>query len=189
MEIEVKSVRTGGRSAKIQKSVHDAVKKLLAISPTSDITVYTVANEAGVPPSTIYRRWGDINRLLADVAVQHLYPETVPKEMGNYQADIIEWVEQYYEEMSSETGRDMLREIVYAKQGSASSQCTDMINMQLAVINKRAHERGEKTLPNENIINFVVSPIIFHILFDTQSLTIESVHALLNRVFTNNEYQ
>ncbi|EKT64780.1 TetR/AcrR family transcriptional regulator [Providencia burhodogranariea] len=187
MEIEVKSARTGGRSAKIQKSVHDAVNKLLAITPTSEITVYAVANEAGVPPSTIYRRWGDINRLLADVAVQHLYPETVPKDMGSYQADIIEWVEQYYEEMASETGRDMLREIIYAKECSASSQCTDMINTQLEVINKRAHERGEKILSNENIINFVVSPIIFHILFDTQSLTIESVHSLINRLLINNE--
>ncbi|MCW2255430.1 hypothetical protein M2263_001521 [Providencia alcalifaciens] len=125
----------------------------------------------------------------ADHAVQHLYPETVPKDMGSYQADIIEWVEQYYEEMASETGRDMLREIVYVKEGGASSQCTDMINTQLSVINKRANERGEKILPNENIINFIVSPIIFHILFDTQSLTIESVHALLNRIFTHGEYQ
>lgn len=188
MEISVKSLRTGGRSAKIQQAVYSAVNKLLEESPPATLSVYTIAAEAGVPASTIYRRWGDINRLLADVAVQKLHPDTIPNDMGSYQADIIEWVEQYYEEMSSPTGMSMLREIIYAKEGCAAKRCTVIIGEQLDIINTRAQERGEQIIPNELLINFVVSPIIFHLLFDNETLTCEKALSFLNKLFLEAPY-
>ncbi|MGG4662702.1 TetR/AcrR family transcriptional regulator [Providencia vermicola] len=183
MEISVKSLRTGGRSAKIQQAVYSAVNKLLEECDPSTLSVYTIASEAGVPASTIYRRWGDLNRLLADVAVQKLHPDTIPNDMGNYKADITEWVEQYYEEMSSPTGMNMLREIIYAKEGYAAKKCTVIIGEQLDIINARAQNRSEQIIPNELLINFVVSPIIFHLLFDNETLTCEKALSFLNRLF------
>lgn len=34
------------------------------------LTVPAIAERAGVTPSTIYRRWGNLRELLSDVAVQ-----------------------------------------------------------------------------------------------------------------------
>ena len=67
-------VRIGGRSARIQSAVHDAVRELGALTTRNQITVPQIAAEAGVTPSTIYRRWGDLQTLLADVAVARLRP-------------------------------------------------------------------------------------------------------------------
>ncbi len=187
MKISTKAIRTGGRSAKIQKAVYEAVDGLLKTKSPNDISVYEIAELAGVPPSTIYRRWGDVNRLLADVAVKKLHPETIPKDLGSYEANLREWVEQYYEEMSSPTGVGMLREIVYVKAGEAASKCTSMIGEQLDQINTLALNRNEKTINNDLIINFIVSPIIFHILFDTESLTKDKITEWVDALLTNSK--
>ena len=58
------NVRPGGRSARVQASVHAAVRALLAEMSRPEITVPLIAARAGVTPSTIYRRWGDLQELL-----------------------------------------------------------------------------------------------------------------------------
>ncbi|NWE73817.1 helix-turn-helix transcriptional regulator, partial [Pseudomonas gingeri] len=62
------SIRPGGRSARVQESIHAAVRALLEEQDRSTLTVPQIAARAGVTPSTIYRRWGDLSELLADVA-------------------------------------------------------------------------------------------------------------------------
>ena len=52
--------RPGGRSARVQATVHQAVQLLLARMPREALTFPLIAAEAGVTPSTLYRRWGDL---------------------------------------------------------------------------------------------------------------------------------
>ena len=66
--------RTGGRSARVQESIHAAVRALLEERDRADLTVPQIAARAGVTPSTIYRRWGDLSALLADVALERMLP-------------------------------------------------------------------------------------------------------------------
>lgn len=66
-----------------------------------------IAAQAGVTPSTIYRRWGDINQLFSDVALNELKPDMEPKDLGSFQQDITAWVEQYFEEYASEVRQDL----------------------------------------------------------------------------------
>ena len=49
--------------------MHDAVRELGGPSTRNQITVPQIAAAAGVTPSTIYRRWGDLPALLADCSV------------------------------------------------------------------------------------------------------------------------
>ncbi|WP_030557911.1 TetR/AcrR family transcriptional regulator, partial [Streptomyces exfoliatus] len=79
--------RPGGRSARVQESVHAAVRELVAELGREALTVPQVAARAGVTPSTIYRRWGDLQELLSDVAVEHLRPEALPADLGSLRED------------------------------------------------------------------------------------------------------
>ena len=72
-------IRVGGRSARIQSAVHQAVNDLSTTLSRDELTVPQIAAEAGVTPSTIYRRWGDLSALLADVAVARLRPISDPE--------------------------------------------------------------------------------------------------------------
>src|SRR5664279_1305237 len=93
-------IRVGGRSARIQSAVHEAVKRLGTSTPREDLTVPQIAAEAGVTPSTIYRRWGDLASLLADVAVERLRPISDPDDTGAVTSDLRAFIEQFTEEMS-----------------------------------------------------------------------------------------
>ena len=66
----------------------------------------------GRDPSTIYRRWGDLSQLLADVAVEQLQPEQAPPDTGSFYGDLLAWLEQYFDEMSSVPGRALLRDVL-----------------------------------------------------------------------------
>lgn len=81
-------LRPGGRSARVQESIHSAVNALLQEQERSTVTVPQIAARAGVTPSTIYRRWGDLAALLADVALARMRPDSEPASTGSLRGDI-----------------------------------------------------------------------------------------------------
>ena len=108
--------RPGGRSSRVQASVHQAVRKLLEHMPREELTFPLIATEAGVTPSTLYRRWGDLPQLLADVALERIRPIAEPVDTGSLHGDLQAWTEQYIEEMGSPLGRTLLRDTLVATQ-------------------------------------------------------------------------
>lgn len=157
--------RPGGRSARVQAAVHQAVRELLAEGPRDALTVPAVAARAGVTPSTIYRRWGDLSQLVADVAVAVLHPEGTPPDTGSYRGDLTLWLEQYLDEMSSGPGRTMLRDILGASTEQNTGRCLFYCTQQIDAIGERALARGETPLPTDAVIEGVVSKLMYGILF------------------------
>ncbi|MFF4486053.1 TetR/AcrR family transcriptional regulator [Streptomyces sp. NPDC001544] len=164
-------VRPGGRSARVQASVHAAVRELASEVGRDALTVPMIAQRAGVTPSTIYRRWGDLQELLSDVAVERLRPETAPGDHGALRADLTAWAEQFLDEMSSPTGRAYIRDALLGDpDGSNAGQCSAYAAEQIDVILTRATERGEKTPDVETVIDGVVAPLMYRILFRPDGL-------------------
>ncbi|MGV9270964.1 helix-turn-helix domain-containing protein, partial [Kitasatospora sp. NPDC003701] len=91
------TTRPGGRSARVQQSVHRAVRELEAELGRDALTVPLIAARAGVTPSTVYRRWGDLRELLSDVAVERLRPDAPPADLGSLRADLAAWAVQFAE--------------------------------------------------------------------------------------------
>jgi AcrR family transcriptional regulator len=176
-------LRPGGRSARVQASVHEAARTLLATMPREDVTVPAIAERAGVTPSTIYRRWGGLAELLADIAAEHLRPETEPADSGDARADLLAWAEQYAEEMASAPGRAMVRDVLYPQDGVSAGQCCDYSKQQVAVIAERARVRGQPFPPVDAVIDGVVAPILYAVLFRKPADAPE-VEALVDRVFS-----
>lgn len=157
--------RPGGRSARVQASVQTAVRELLATMDRSEITVPLIATAAGVTPSTIYRRWGTLGELFADVAVERLRPDSDPIDTGNGWTDLETWAEQYAEEMSSAPGRELIRDVLAAADANCSQRCCSYSREQIAIIAERAAARGESFPDPEAVLDGVVSPIVYRILF------------------------
>lgn len=159
-------VRPGGRSARIQESVHAAVRKLLEEVGREALTVPMVAARAGVTPSTIYRRWGTLQELLSDVAVERLRPETEPPDLGSLRADLDVWAEQFLDEMASPPGRAYIRDaLVGDPDGTNAGQCSAYAAEQIDTVLARAAQRGERVPDRELVIDRVVAPIMYRILF------------------------
>ncbi|MQS16965.1 TetR/AcrR family transcriptional regulator [Streptomyces kaniharaensis] len=166
------SARPGGRSARVQQSVHQAVRELEAELGRDALTVPLVAARAGVTPSTVYRRWGDLRELLSDVAVERLRPDEAPADHGSLRADLEAWAEQFAEEMSSAAGRTYIRDALLGdpEHGNAA-RCSDYAVEQLKAIGVRAAGRGEAVPDVETLLDIVVAPLMYRILFRPSDLS------------------
>jgi len=177
------AIRPGGRSARVQASVHGAVRELLAERIRTDVTVPLIAARAGVTPSTIYRRWGDLPELLADVAVARMRPDAPPVDTGNLRGDLHAWVEQYLEEISSAPGRAMMRDTLAASVPEALPiQCGSYTADTLALMLVRARQRGEPTPSVDALLDGVVAPLVYRLLFGTQAPGVDYAKNLVDAV-------
>ncbi|MFD4871710.1 TetR/AcrR family transcriptional regulator [Streptomyces sp. NPDC058412] len=173
-------MRPGGRSARVQASVHTAVRELAAEVGRDALTVPLIAQRAGVTPSTVYRRWGDLQELLSDVAVERLRPETAPEDHGALSADLTNWAEQFLDEMSSPAGRAYIRDALLGDpDGSNAGRCSAYAAEQIDVILTRATARGQRTPDVETVIDQVVAPLMYRILFRPQGLDTAFAHHLV----------
>ncbi|WP_369386996.1 TetR/AcrR family transcriptional regulator [Streptomyces sp. CG1] len=164
-------VRPGGRSARVQASVHTAVRELMSEVGREALTVPQVAQRAGVTPSTIYRRWGDLRELLSDVAVERLRPEAVPEDHGDLRADLTAWAEQFLDEMASPPGRAYIRDALLGDpDGTNAGQCSAYAAEQIEVILARAVDRAESAPCVETVMDRVVAPLMYRILFRPAAL-------------------
>ncbi|MGW1811801.1 TetR/AcrR family transcriptional regulator [Streptomyces sp. NPDC002078] len=174
------AVRPGGRSARVQQSVHQAVRELEAEVGRAGLTVPLIAARAGVTPSTVYRRWGDLQALLSDVAVQRLRPEAPPADHGSLRADLQAWAEQFLEEMSSPAGVLYIHDALAGDPaGGGAVRCSDYAVEQLKAIGVRAAGRGEAVPNVEGLLDGVVAPVMYRILFRPDGLSVEYVHRLV----------
>lgn len=178
--------RPGGRSARVQAAVHRATLELMALHGRAALTVPSIAARAGVTPSTIYRRWGDLADLLADVAVERMRPEGEPADTGSVAGDLQAWVEQYRDEMSSEVGLGMMLDVLAATRGALAGgqlpvpcQCALFTAAQIGAIVARGVERGEAVPAVDAVMDQVVSPIIYRSLFGPAPMTPAHAQALV----------
>ncbi|WP_397448378.1 TetR/AcrR family transcriptional regulator [Pseudomonas sp. NA-150] len=171
-------IRTGGRSARIQQSIHAAIANLLLEVDRAALSVPMIATRAGVTPSTIYRRWGDLTSLLADAAVERLRPDT-PADCGSLRGDLQSWTEQYLDEMSSVAGREMMRDVIASAVG-CGSKCFTIVRDQLQTIVDRALARGETAPPAEELLDAVVGPMIYRIFYSETPPTLERMYELID---------
>jgi AcrR family transcriptional regulator len=180
-------VRSGGRSARIQRAVHDAVRELGPLSTRNQITVPQIAAKAGVTPSTIYRRWGDLQTLLADVAVARLRPIGEPDDTGAVETDLRMFIEHYAEEMSSPVGRALLRDGTSESSDGQPCVCCSFTSDHLTTITERAKTRGEMPFDIEEVIDHVVAPIVYRILISQDAPTPEYCKRLIDRIYPSNQ--
>ncbi|MGE8393230.1 MAG: TetR/AcrR family transcriptional regulator [Pseudomonas sp.] len=170
-------IRTGGRSARVQASVHAAVRELLKEQDRASLTVPQIAVRAGVTPSTIYRRWGELAALLADVAVERVLPDVAPLDTGELRTDLRAWTEQYLDEITSEPGRNLMRDVLSS---ACPGYCTNILRGQLKVILDRAQARGEALPDIERLLDLLVAPTVYRTLFAEAPPTLEQLYSLLD---------
>jgi AcrR family transcriptional regulator len=175
-------VRQGGRSARIQEAVHAATQALLNEVGRSAINVPMIAERAGVTPSTVYRRWGDLAQLLADTAAERLRPIADPDDTGSLAGDLRAFVMQYAEEMASSVGRALLRDVLAETDSDvAAARCCAYTTHHLQTLNSRAVARGEAGFSVDEAIDILIAPICYRILFANGDTSPDYVSGLLER--------
>ncbi|MFJ4689132.1 TetR/AcrR family transcriptional regulator [Streptomyces sp. NPDC088789] len=80
--------RPGGRTARVRAQVLDAVREELGEHGYDGLTMDAVAARAGVHRATVYRRWGDVGGLLADLLDAAGADDWQPPDTGSLEGDL-----------------------------------------------------------------------------------------------------
>ena len=162
--VTFEGTRPGGRSARIQQSVHDATRELLASGGRDDLTVQQIALRAGVNPTTIYRRWGDLSVLLSDVATERFRGVEPPAHTGSLEGDLLLWAEQFIEEMGSGPGRSYTADVLAGDHtGKNAGACARHCDGTVSEILGRFPQESVPAV--DDVLDYVVAPIMYRILF------------------------
>ena len=82
------SQRPGGRTARTRAAVLQAVITELVENGYTGATVERIAARAGVAKTTIYRRWGGLDGLLADLMAEYAAREIPVPDTGHLDSDL-----------------------------------------------------------------------------------------------------
>ncbi len=156
--------RPGGRSAQVQVLVRTALEELVAEQGRERVTVPAVAERAGVSASSIYRRWGDLQGLLAETATQRLDPNRPLKDTGDLRRDLEAWARELITHLSR-PGNTSLMKAAAALNGGADTDCLRNRKKEAFALTLRALGRGEAAPHAQQVIDHVIAPIVFRLMF------------------------
>jgi AcrR family transcriptional regulator len=178
-----KAARPGGRSARVVRAVHDAVAELVAELGADEVTIPAVAARAGVNPTTVYRRWGDMQHLLEAVALHRLRPQDPAPDTGDLGEDLRQWAQRTLVSISSPDGLALLRGAI--ARGDSWNACVQARAGQIEAILASAGLREEPAPPLEQVLDHVVAPLYFRVLIGPDPANTAYAHRLVHEVLAD----
>jgi len=119
----------------VRAAVHRAVEELLVEEAGDGLTIPAVAARAGVHATTLYRRWGSIGELLADVATSRFSGEIVVPDTGSLRGDLERWAADVATDLSDPDVLALIRATLGA--GGEQGACRGDREDQLAAMIER----------------------------------------------------
>lgn len=106
--MDVKVSRPGGRSARVRRTVLDAALSCLDDGLTS-VSLREIADRASVAPSSLSRRWGSAEQLMAEALLEQSQVSVPVPDTGSVRSDLITFAQGLAAYLSSPRGRAVVR--------------------------------------------------------------------------------
>jgi AcrR family transcriptional regulator len=167
--------------------VHQAVTDLVGERGYGTFSVGDVAARAGVADSSIYRRWGSLEALLADVVLARLNARSPMPDTGSLAGDLRTYAANVAREITGPDGLALLRlAVALSSSGRQGLRARDDLlaerARQLQSLLDRARERGEHPPDLLSVLDHVMAPMYIRVLFGIGPLTPEYVDGLVDRL-------
>lgn len=179
--------RPGGRAARVGAAVHQAVTDLISERGYGNFTVGEVAARAGVADSSIYRRWGNLESLLTEVALTRLNAVSPMPDTGSLDGDLRTYAAQVAREITGPDGPAVLHlAVALSNTGQQGLRAADNLRTermrQLQSMLDRAHARGEHPPDAFEVLDHILAPMYIRALFDMGPLTADYIDRLVDRL-------
>ncbi|RCG23658.1 TetR/AcrR family transcriptional regulator [Streptomyces diacarni] len=183
MNADASTKRPGGRSARVRSAVHDAAVALVGERGADHVTLPAVAERAGVNSSTLYRRWGTLAALLADVA-RDRGDASAPPLVGDLRADLENQAVWTLAELSRPGGIAFFRAEVAPdidERHDGLRECLHRVSERFRPVLDTARERGGTPPPPslEQVLDRIVAPLYFRVVFSIPDTDEAYVRALV----------
>ncbi|MFF4735718.1 TetR/AcrR family transcriptional regulator [Streptomyces sp. NPDC001262] len=187
MNAEPPAKRPGGRSARVQAAVHQAVIDLAGERGAAQLTIPAVAERAGVNPTTIYRRWGTLQALLAELADQHEADARIPSS-GDLRTDLEAYAVRTLADLTRPGGIAFFRAEVSSdidERRSGLRECLQRATTGLDMVLEASRGRGETPPSLERLLDRIVAPLYFRVVFSVPDTDDAYAHALVADLFSD----
>ncbi|MEV6034465.1 TetR/AcrR family transcriptional regulator [Nonomuraea sp. NPDC052116] len=182
--------RPGGRSARVRAAVHQAVTDLIAERGYGNFTVGEVAARAGVADTSVYRRWGNLEALLMDVAITWLTTQSPIPDTGSLAGDLRAYAANVARDVTGPDGPAVLRLVIaLSTAGQDGLRARDAFlaerSRQLQAMLDRARDRGEHPPDVLDVLDHILAPMYIRILFGAGPLTPDYAGTLVDRLLSH----
>ncbi|WP_188675544.1 TetR/AcrR family transcriptional regulator [Subtercola lobariae] len=171
--------RTGGRSALVLAAVRTAVEELIKERGPERVTVPMIAERAGVNPTSIYRRWGDLPTLINEIATYRLDPERPLPQSGDLRGDLTAWAREIIEHYSTAVNAALLR----AGAATAGESESDCLRNRRAEATMFVARTPNPPVTADQVIDHLVAPIIYRVIFLPWSIDGTTADRLVAELF------
>jgi AcrR family transcriptional regulator len=168
--------RPGGRSAQVRSAVVAATLELLADNGPTGVTISEVAKRAGVHETSIYRRWGNRDRLVLDAMVERSAELIQVPDSGSLRADLIALGQGLVEYGRTPLGEALMRTMAACTDddGTASARAEFWLARyeESRVVVERAKQRGEldDSVDARLLLEMFIAPIHFRLLLTREGV-------------------
>jgi AcrR family transcriptional regulator len=169
--IDAARTRPGGRTARTRGAVLDATVAELAATGYGALTVEAVAARAGVHKTTLYRRWGSRQRLVADAVEAFAAASVEAPDAGGVDEDLRQWARSVVAMLTDRQSGALVRALVVG--AAEAAEVRDLLRRfyvtrltQVLPIVERAVERGELPAGTDatEVIKHVGAPLYYRLL-------------------------
>ncbi|MFF8652670.1 TetR/AcrR family transcriptional regulator [Streptomyces huasconensis] len=167
MNADASTKRPGGRSTRVRDAVHGAAIALVSERGADQVTLPAVAQRAGVNSSTLYRRWGTVAALLADIA-RHRGDAGAPPLVGNLRADLENQAVWTLAELSRPGGIAFFRAEVAPdidERHDGLRECLRRVSERFRPVLDTARERGDAPPSLQQVLDRIIAPLYFRVVF------------------------
>lgn len=142
----------------------------MAKNPREIPSMAEIAERAGVNPTSLYRRWGDASVLATEVAIERLMRDAPIPDTGTLRGDLLKWALNAARGLSGRKTVPLLR-IVASTVQTGEKQPRERLaalarrGQEIVTMLERAEARGELAPTLGDVLDVVIAPIYYRILF------------------------
>jgi AcrR family transcriptional regulator len=178
--------RPGGRTARTRASVIQSALDLLAERGPAAISMADIAERAGVAATSLYRRWGSLDALLLDAAMERLRVSKPLPDTGSLEGDLRAWGNAIASGLRSPSRSSAFKVIVAsaARMESDHAERQKALEPRIAQIKEmleRAGLRGERVPSLIEVVDYLLAPLYTRALFGME-MDDEGVERLIRRL-------
>jgi AcrR family transcriptional regulator len=165
--------------------VHRAVEELLADGRKESLTIPIIAAHAGVHPTTVYRRWGTLAELLAEVASSRFSGDIVVPDTGTLREDLTRWLTDVATDLNDPDVLALMRATVGVGGARGGNACIVDRHAQLQAMLEQASARGERVPDVQRAAEALLGPLYYRALFTDHHAEPGWVHELVDALLSS----